>query len=132
MRDGKRLSLLPVLIAGSICLAAPTGGPAQANPDSILTGKWAWQATCDHGEFHGIMQLDQQGSTFTGAFLQTNFWDKGIISNGVLRGSNMTFDRTYGLIEQHLSADLSDGNRKLSGPYDSAMFGKCVLRGQKQ
>jgi len=132
MRDGKRFILTWGLIAGATCLAALSGAPAQASSDNVLTGKWMWRATCDRGEFHGIMQLNQQGSTFTGAFLETNFWDKGVISNGVLRGSNISFDRTYGMIAQHLSADLSDGNRKLAGPYDSTMFGKCMLRGQKE
>jgi hypothetical protein len=57
------------------------------------------------------MQIEQQDTAFTGQFLETNFWDKGTISNGVLTGKNMSFDRTYGLIQQHLSADLSDGDR---------------------
>jgi hypothetical protein len=104
---------------------------AQVRAEDVLSGKWEWQATCDRGEFHGIMEIDQQGNAFTGQFLETNFWDKGTISNGVLNGRNMSFDRTYGLIEQHLSADLSDANRKLSGPYESAMFGHCVLNGKK-
>jgi hypothetical protein len=104
---------------------------AQARPEDVLSGKWDWQAACDRGEFHGIMEINQQGNAFTGEFLQTNFWDKGTISNDVLNGRNMSFDRTYGLIEQHLSADLSDGNRKLSGPYESQMFGHCMLNGKK-
>jgi hypothetical protein len=96
-----------------------------------IHGKWQWEATCDKGSFHGVMEFVQQGSAFAGEFLNTNFWDKGTISNGVIRGNHISFDRTYGFIEQHLAANLTDANRRLSGPYESSMFGKCILRGKK-
>jgi hypothetical protein len=131
MGRGKRFAVSSALFIGGCSLLALLCAAARAQNADILTGKWEWQATCDRGEFHGVMELIQQGGTFTGQFLETNFWDKGTISNGVLRGNNMSFDRTYGLIAQHLSADLSDSNRRLAGPYDSTMFGKCVLRGKK-
>jgi hypothetical protein len=127
MAWGKRFGLPSGLLVACCSLLVCV----QARAEDVLSGKWDWQATCDRGEFHGIMEINQQGNAFTGEFLQTNFWDRGTISNGVLNGKNMSFDRTYGLIAQHLSADLSDGNRKLSGPYESQMFGHCVLNGKK-
>jgi hypothetical protein len=130
MGRAKLFGVSSTLIACGLLLALACVA-ARAQSSDILSGKWEWQATCERGEFHGVMEIAQQGSTFTGRFLETNFWDKGTISNGVLRGINMSFDRTYGMIAQHLSADLSDSNRKLSGPYESTMFGSCVLRGKK-
>ncbi len=129
MRSNKRFGISSGFLIASWSLSVCV--PARAETADILSGKWEWQATCDHGEFHGIMEIKQQDTAFTGQFLETNFWDKGTISNGVLNGKNMRFDRTYGLIQQHLSADLSDANRKLSGPYESTMFGHCILRGKK-
>ncbi len=129
MRQAKQLLALLTLVAGSYGLSPLWSSAASAN--DILSGQWAWQATCERGSFHGVMEFVQKGDTFTGRFMETNFWDKGTISNGVLRGKNISFDRTYGLIEQHLSADLFDSNRKLSGPYNSPMFGQCTLRGHK-
>jgi hypothetical protein len=129
MRSGTRFSIRLCWLIASWSLLVCT--PARAGTADVLTGKWEWQATCDRGEFHGVMQIEQQDTAFTGQFLETNFWDKGTISNGVLTGKNMSFDRTYGLIQQHLSADLSDGDRRLSGSYESTMFGHCVLRGKK-
>ncbi len=62
------------------------------------------------------MEFVQQGSTFTGQFLETNFWDKGTISNGVIQGNHINFDRSYGVIVQHLASDLSGSLREMSGP----------------
>jgi hypothetical protein len=129
MRQPKQLLALLTLIAGGYSLLLPWSSTASAA--DILSGRWAWAATCAHGSFHGVMEFVQSGDSFTGRFLETNFWDKGTISNGVLRGKNISFDRTYGLIEQHLSANLFDSNRKLSGPYNSPMFGHCTLSGHK-
>ena len=77
------------------------------------------------------MEFDVQSGTFTGKFLETNFWDKGVMANGTIQSSHISFDRTYGVIEQHLSADLSSSLREMSGPYLSTMFGNCTLRGKK-
>jgi hypothetical protein len=129
MALGKRLFASSAL--GGCGLVALFFAAARAQPADILTGKWQWEATCERGSFHGVMEFVQKGNTFTGEFLNTNFWDKGTISNGVLRGNNISFDRTFGLIAQHLSANLSGTNRTLGGPYDSPMFGKCYLRGRK-
>lgn len=104
---------------------------AAAGVTEALSGKWNWEATCERGSFHGIMEFDAHGNTFTGQFLETNFWDKGVMLNGVITGSHISFDRTYGLIVQHLAADLSESLRDMSGPYESTMFGHCVLRGKK-
>jgi hypothetical protein len=122
---------LPILVVGSFASTLPFSATVRAAESNFLTGQWQWAATCTRGSFHGVMEFIQRGDTFTGRFLETNFWDKGTISNGILHGNMISFDRTYGLIEQHLSARLSDSNRSLSGPYDSPMFGQCTLSGHK-
>jgi hypothetical protein len=122
---------LPILVVGGFASTLALCAAAGAAESNFLTGRWQWAATCTRGSFHGVMEFIQRGDTFTGRFLETNFWDKGTISNGILRGNVINFDRTYGLIEQHLSARLSDSNRRLSGPYDSSMFGRCTLNGHK-
>jgi len=120
------------LLAGAFGLAAYAHAAATTAVAEALNGKWQWAATCDRGSFHGVMEFAVQGDgTFTGQFLQTNFWDKGTMTNGVIHGNHISFDRSYGLIVQHLAADLSGSLREMSGPYDSTMFGKCVLRGKK-
>ena len=129
MARGQRI--FASLALGGCGLVALFCAAVRAQHADILTGKWQWEATCERGSFHGVMEFVQKGNTFTGEFLNTNFWDKGTISNGVLRGNNISFDRTYGVIAQHLSANLSDAHRTLGGPYDSPMFGKCYLRGRK-
>ena len=131
MERGKRFFVLSALIAGACGLAVPCGAAATAENSGGLNGKWQWEATCERGDFHGVMEFVQNGSTFVGQFLETNFWDKGTISNGVISGNHISFDRSYGLIVQHLASDLSSSLREMSGPYDSAMFGKCTLRGKK-
>ena len=123
-----RVSLLSALLVGATGVTLPLCAVASAD---VLNGRWEWEATCDRGAFHGIMEFTQTGSAFSGQFLETNFWDKGTISNGIIRDNHISFDRTYGLIVQHLAADLLPSNRALSGPYNSKMFGKCVLRGKK-
>ena len=122
---------MSALITGACELAGPCGAAATAENSGGLNGKWNWEATCERGSFHGMMEFDAHGNTFTGQFLETNFWDKGVMLNGVITGNHISFDRTYGLIVQHLAADLSSSLRDMSGPYDSAMFGHCVLRGKK-
>jgi hypothetical protein len=94
-----------------------------------LTGQWRWAATCERGKFSGVMHLVQAGNEFTGKFGETNFWDKGTISNGQIRGSRITFDRWYSFIHQHLEVNLlsSSGNLSMKGPYSSVTFGKCEL-----
>jgi len=131
MERGKRLFVLSTLIIGACGLAVPCGAAETAENSGGLNGKWQWEATCERGSFHGVMEFVQEGSTFTGQFLETNFWDKGTISNGVIQGNHINFDRSYGVIVQHLASDLSGSLREMSGPYDSAMFGKCTLRGKK-
>jgi len=131
MRRTKYVFALSILVAGSCAWTGPFCARAHAGEREFLTGQWQWAATCTRGSFHGVMEFIQSGATFTGRFMNTNFWDKGTISNGILRGNLISFDRTYGLIEQHLSARLFDSNRRLSGPYESEMFGHCTLRGQK-
>ena len=131
MERGKRFFVLSTLITGACGLAVPCDAAATAENSGGLNGKWQWEATCERGSFHGVMEFVQNGSTFVGQFLETNFWDKGTISNGAIQGNHISFDRSYGVIVQHLASDLSSSLHEMSGPYDSAMFGKCTLRGKK-
>lgn len=131
MGQTERVFALSTFVVGGLALALPLCAAARAADSNFLSGQWQWAATCTRGSFHGVMEFVQSGNTFTGRFMETNFWDKGTISNGVLVGNEISFDRTYGLIEQHLSARLSDSNRRLSGPYNSPMFGECTLTGRK-
>ena len=93
MGPGKRFFVLSTLIAGACGLAVPCGAAATAENSGGLNGKWQWEATCERGDFHGVMEFVQNGSTFVGQFLETNFWDKGTISNGVIQGNHISFDR---------------------------------------
>jgi hypothetical protein len=77
MRSSKRFGISSGFLIASWSLSVCV--PARAETADILSGKWEWQATCDHGEFHGIMEIKQQDTAFTGQFLETNFWDKGTI-----------------------------------------------------
>jgi hypothetical protein len=132
MRSELRRFVFLSLMVGACGLPTAAGAAATTPVGQALNGKWQWEATCEHGGFHGVMEFNvQDASTFTGQFLNTNFWDKGVMSNGIIRGNHISFDRSYGLIVQHLSADLTGSLREMSGPYDSTMFGKCTLRGKK-
>jgi hypothetical protein len=120
------------LLIGVSVLTAGVCAGATAGIGDALNGKWQWEATCERGSFNGVMQfVVESGTTFSGRFMETNFWDKGTMSNGIIAGNHISFDRSYGLIVQHLSADLSGTLHEMSGPYDSTMFGKCTLRGKK-
>jgi hypothetical protein len=108
--------------------------PTPSEQFVVLTGQWRWAATCERGHFSGVMHLVQVGNEFTGKFGETNFWDKGTISNGQIRGAHITFDRRYSFIYQRLEVDLlsSSGNLSMKGPYSSITFGKCELIATKQ
>jgi hypothetical protein len=69
--------VLVTLILGSVGISTAVCTAATSIAEA-LNGKWQWAATCDRGGFHGVMEFNaQSGSTFTGKFLETNFWDKG-------------------------------------------------------
>jgi hypothetical protein len=59
-----------------------------------VSGRWRWTAACPIvGQLNGFVILAQTGSSFTGEYGKTNSWDQGKISNGMLRGHELTFTR---------------------------------------
>ena len=132
MERGKRFFVLSTLILGACGLAVPCGAAAMATAENSggLNGKWQWEATCEQGSFHGVMEFVQEGTRLP-AVPRNQFLGQRNDLNGVIQGNHINFDRSYGVIVQHLASDLSGSLGEMSGPYDSAMFGKCTLRGKK-
>jgi hypothetical protein len=97
-----------------------------------LAGRWQWNIKCPTKSFTGLMDLVQNGSTFTGNFGHTNIWDNGTISNGQFHGNKVTFDREYfGLDHVRLTYSRSARGAVMQGPHYNAGWGQCSIFARK-
>lgn len=61
-----------------------------------LVGTWRWDAACTGGPGNGLFTLRETSpGEFSGAFGNTNSWDRGTISNGKFDGDSVTFESYY-------------------------------------
>lgn len=116
--------------------APPRRNRSERRPDAnavrSLNGVWRWSGQCaKYSEpYVGTVTLAQSGNSFTGTHGNTNMWDRGSISNGLVTGNRVRFDRTFGQYTDHLSLTLSGSGSgmRMSGVIpDTAHSGRCVM-----
>src|SRR5262245_61027720 len=67
--------------------------PLRGEPSKVsLTGSWYWRAVCTVGNYRGAARIFQQTAAhFSGRLGNTSFYDRGAISDGLLRGRVASF-----------------------------------------
>jgi hypothetical protein len=107
-------------------------GTSRSIKAPLLAGSWRWDIKCPTASFTGQMNIVQDGSTFTGEFGHTNFWDNGTVSNGKFHGNTVTFDREYlGLDHVRLIYSRSTHGTIMKGPHYNAVWGQCSIFARK-
>jgi len=107
------------------------GAPA-AKSSGAIAGRWHWDIKCPSASFTGQFDIVQDGSTFTGEFGHTNFWDNGTVSNGKFHGNVVTFDREYmGTDHVRLIYSRTAHGAVMQGPHYNAFWGQCSIVARK-
>jgi hypothetical protein len=97
-----------------------------------LTGSWYWRATCAVGSYGGSARIFQQTSDrFAGRLGNTSFYDRGSISDGLLRGRVASFTLSAFGESARIRAvvvGLKRGRLEVRTAHASPLLGSCQLR----
>lgn len=97
-----------------------------------LTGSWYWRATCAVGSYRGSARIFQQTSDrFAGRLGNTSFYDRGSISDGLLRGRVASFTLSAFGESARIRAvvvGLKRGRLEVRTAHASPLLGSCQLR----
>jgi hypothetical protein len=97
-----------------------------------LTGSWYWRANCGVGSYRGAARIFQQRSdSFSGQLGNTSFYDRGFISNGLLRGRVASFTLSAFGKSARIRAvvvAMKRGRLEVRTAHASPLLGSCQLR----
>ena len=107
--------------------------PLREEPSKVsLTGSWYCRANCAVGSYRGAARIFQQTSDrFSGRLGNTSFYDRGSISDGLLRGRVASFTLSAFGKSARIRAvivALKRGRLEVRTAHASSLLGSCHLR----